>query len=140
MARRTTSVKPVPELRFWALFAVVFALLSQAVFPVQAMAATGEGPRFVLCTEGSAPAADTVSQKLFGQKPQDKAKPGLMGLKCVNCVLASITALPAPAPMSAPAVYRSEQVVFRAAGTTSPVRARAPPQPHSCGPPATVEA
>jgi hypothetical protein len=135
MARRATSVKPVPELRFWACFAVVFALLSQAVFPVQVMAAPGEGPRFVLCTEGAAPATDTVSQKLFGQKPQDKVKLGLLGFKCVNCVLASITALPVPAPISLPAAYKSEQVVFRPAETVSPVRARAPPRPHSCGPP-----
>ncbi len=134
MARCTTSVKAIPDVRFWACFAVVFALLTQAFFPVQVMAAPGQGMRFVLCTEGAAPAADTISQKLFG-----KAKPGLMGLKCANCVLASITALPVPAPVSVPVVYTSHRLVFQTAVTASPVRARAPPRPYSCGPPSTFE-
>ncbi|WP_443747535.1 hypothetical protein [Asticcacaulis solisilvae] len=124
----------MPELRFWACFAVVFALLSQALFPMQAMALSGN-TSFVLCTEGGAPAADTVSQKLFG-----KAKPGFMGLKCANCVLASITALPVPAPVSTPIAYTSERIAFQAAKPASPVRARAPPRPFSCGPPETVAA
>ncbi len=134
MARHKTSVKPVPELRFWACFAVVFALLSQAFFPMQAMAMSG-GSRFVLCTDGAAPTADTVSQKLFG-----KGKPGFMGMKCVDCVLATITALPVPAPMAVPVSYTSERIAFQATKPSSNVRARAPPRPHSCGPPQTVEA
>jgi len=134
MARRTTSVKPVPELRFWACFAVVFALLSQALFPMQAMAMPGN-ERYVLCTESQAAKADTVSQKLLG-----KTKPGFMGMKCVDCVLATITALPVPAPVSVPVSYTSERIVFAAARAVPPVRARAPPRPHSCGPPETIEA
>lgn len=128
-------MKRIPELRFWACFAVVFALLSQALFPMQAMAMPGADARFVLCTDGAAPIADTVSQKLLG-----KSKPGLMGLRCVDCVLASITALPVPAPVSVPAVYVAGRIVFLPAPAASPVRARAPPRPHSCGPPETVEA
>ncbi len=134
MARHKTSVKSAPELRFWACFAVIFALLSQALFPMQAMA-TPENGRFVLCTEGASPAVDAVSQKLFGQKLSAKTKPGFMGMKCVDCVLATITALPVPAPVSIPVVYRSERIAFSPARTASPVRARAPPRPHSCGPP-----
>ncbi|MBW8881118.1 MAG: hypothetical protein JF615_06745 [Asticcacaulis sp.] len=135
MARRATSVNADPDLRFWACFAVVFALLSQAFFPVDVMAAPGQGMRFVLCTESAAPAVDIVSQKLFG-----KTKPGLMGLKCANCVLASVTALPVPAPVSIPVTYTAERVAFVAPQAASPVQARAPPRPHSCGPPSTVEA
>lgn len=134
MARHKTSVKPVPELRFWACFAVVFALLSQALFPMQAMAMSGNS-RFVLCADGAAPAIDTVSQKLLG-----KSKPGFMGMKCVDCVLATITALPVPAPVAVPVRYTSERIAFQAAKPASNVRARAPPRPHSCGPPETVEA
>jgi len=138
MARHATSVKPVPELRFWACIAVAFALLSQAVFPVQAMvtpgAMSGNG-RYVLCTEGGPIVADTVSQKLFG-----KAKPGFMGMKCVDCVLATITALPVPAPITVPVSYASTPAVFAPARAASRVRARAPPRPHSCGPPETIEA
>ena len=139
MARHATSVKPVPELRFWVCICVVFALLTQVFFPMQAMAAPGD-TRFVLCTEGAAPVVDTVSQKLFGQKLLGKSKPGLMGLKCANCVLASITALPVPAPVSIPVRYTSQRVVFQADRSASPVGARAPPRPHSCGPPQIVEA
>jgi hypothetical protein len=134
MARHLTSVKPVPELRFWACFAVVFALLSQAFFPMQAMAMPGNG-RYVLCTEGAGAKADTISQKLFA-----KSKPGFMGMKCVDCVLATITTLPAPAPVAVPVSYTSERIVFHAATSAAPVRARAPPRPHSCGPPETLEA
>jgi len=134
MARHQTSVKPVPGLKFWACFAVVFALLGQAFFPMQAMAMPA-GARYVLCTEGAGAKADTVSQKLLG-----KTKPGFMGMKCADCVLATITALPVPAPVTVPVSYTSERIVFAVARAASPVRARAPPRPHSCGPPETVEA
>jgi len=134
MAKRTTSVKPVPELRFWACFAVVFALLSQALFPMQAMAMPGN-ERYVFCTEGAAAKADTVSQKLLG-----KTKPGFMGMKCVDCVLATITALPVPAPATIPVSYTSRRIIFQPARPASLIRARAPPRPHSCGPPNRIEA
>ena len=139
MARHKTSVKPVPELRFWACFAVVFALVTQAFFPMQAMAMAGNS-RFVLCTDGAAPVPDTVSQKLFGAKLPSKTKPGFMGMKCVDCVLASITALPVRAPLTVPVRYASERATFVAAGSASDIRARAPPRPHSCGPPIRIEA
>ncbi len=126
------------EVRFWALFAVVMALLTQAFFPPQVMAADGEhGTRFVLCTAGmdSAPIVDQTAVKLF--KSQHK---GLAGLKCASCVTASVTAIETPPVHFAPAVYVISHVDVRPAAARSPVKARAPPRPHSCGPPSLAAA
>ncbi len=138
---RTYHSKSNSEVRFWACFAVVFALFSQALFPVQVMAkATANGTQFVLCTDEahSQPVADVASAKLF--KSLDHKKSGYQGLKCASCVLASITAVSPPAVCVTPIVYQTAQVDNAPAMETSPVKARAPPRPHSCGPPAPIEA
>ncbi|MEI9905217.1 MAG: hypothetical protein WDN06_15645 [Asticcacaulis sp.] len=126
------------DVRFWALFAVVMALLTQAVFPPQVMAATGDhGTQFVLCTAGvdSAPIVDKTAAKLF--KAYHK---GLGGLKCASCVIASVTAITTPPAQFQRVVYAAGHADFRPAALTTPVRARAPPRPHSCGPPSLANA
>ncbi len=133
--RARTSVSSHPELRFWACFAVVMALLTQVFFPPQVMAAdTAHGPAMVLCSAGldAAPiAADPILAKVFIKLH----KSGLQGLKCANCVLASITAVATPDQTFVPAVYRVTCADFRPAAVSAPVGARAPPRPFSCGPP-----
>lgn len=122
-----------PELRFWALFAVVFALLAQALFPAQVMAQTGrDGPALVFCTGG----ADTAVVDAAG-KVTIKHK-SVNGLKCADCVLASITAVHASEPPTVPAVYSVAHIDFIPAVAASPVKARAPPRPFSCGPPVSL--
>ncbi len=126
------------DVRFWALFAVVMALLTQALFPPQVMAATGEhGTRFVLCTAGidSAPIVDKTAIKLF--KAQHK---GLNGLKCANCLVASVTAIAAPPVQVQPVFYTIGHADFRPVAVRTPVKARAPPRPFSCGPPSSSNA
>ena len=132
--RANPSVSSHPELKFWACFAVVMALLTQIFFPPQVMAAdTADGTAMVLCSAGldGAPiAADPILAKLIKLH-----KSGLQGLKCANCVLASITAVTAPAAAFVPAVHAVARFDFPSSVMASPVRARAPPRPHSCGPP-----
>ncbi len=132
----TRAARPVSlhsELRFWACFAVVMALLTQVFFPPQVMAAqTANGPAMILCDSGvdSVAVIDPVLAKVVKLH-----KPGLQGLKCANCVLASITAIQTPAPVFVRMSYTATRIDFRPAPTTAPVGARAPPRPHSCGPP-----
>ncbi len=132
--RARQSVSAHPELKFWACFAVVMALLTQVFFPPQVMAAeTGHGMAAVLCSGGldAAPiAADPVLAKVLKLH-----KPGLQGLKCANCVLASITAVATPDATFVPVVYAIAHTDFRPATVAAPVGARAPPRPFSCGPP-----
>lgn len=131
--------KAAPEVRFWACFVVVLALLSQALFPAQVMAQPGPGgTHFVLCTEqtDAAPVIDQASAKLFKAL---KHKPATyQGLKCPNCVLASITAIAVPAPVALPAIYRTQTLTLTPGTGTRNVQARAPPRPHSCGPPSEI--
>jgi hypothetical protein len=121
-----------PELRFWALFAVVFALLTQAFFPAQVMAQTGrDGPALVFCTGNDTPITDANGKIV-------KHKSGVDGLKCADCVLASITAVQAAEAPTVPAVYTVAHIDHVASIASSPVKARAPPRPFSCGPPASL--
>ena len=120
------------EVRFWALLAVVMALFTQVLFPPQVMAMPSpHGVQMVLCTSGmdSQPIVDKVVIK------SPVKKPGLAGLKCAQCVLASITAITTPQPVFQPAVYEISHANFTPASRRSPIKARAPPRPHSCGPP-----
>jgi len=99
---------------------------------------TLDGVRFIICTDGvsAAPAADVASAKLF--KNLDHKKTSHQGLKCAACVRASITAVTQPTAPVMPAVY-SQALVGRAPPAEStPVKARAPPRPHSCGPPTQI--
>lgn len=124
------------ELTFWACFAVVFALLSQALFPPQVMAAP-DGMRFVLCSAmaDAAPVIDTTAEKIAAA--HDKSK-GYQGLKCADCVVASVTAIPAPAAASVPVRYAAMVTTQPVAPARAPVGARAPPRPFSCAPPSNA--
>lgn len=123
------------EVRFWACFAVVLALLCPFLFPVQASAQAMSG--FMLCVEqADAPAvADTVAAQKIADATKSK---GYQGLKCADCVLASLTAIATPSPQIVPVVYATEYVRMRPAANATTVRARAPPRPHSCGPPSEI--
>jgi hypothetical protein len=134
MAKRAAlSVSLHLELRFWACFAVVMALLTQVFLPPQVMAAeSGRGTMMVFCSSGDDGVAnlDPVLAKVLKLH-----KPGLAGLKCANCVLASITAIQSPTPVFVRVTYAAARVDFRPAAAAAPPGARAPPRPHSCGPP-----
>jgi len=134
---RKIHSRTIPEVRFWALFAVVLALVTQVLFPAQLMAMpTADGKVVMLCADGlGQPMVDTAATKLT-QSPVKK--PGIAGLKCSQCVLASITAIAAPTPAFQPAVYAVSHAEFTPDAGRSPVKARAPPRPHSCGPPSRI--
>lgn len=124
----------MPELRFWACFAVIFALFAQAFFPAQVMAQTGrDGSAIVFCTGSGDTAVIDASGKITITH-----KSGVNGLKCADCVLASITAVqPVEAP-TVPVVYSVVHIDPVVIAAASPVKARAPPRPFSCGPPALL--
>lgn len=123
------------EVRFWALFAVVLALFTQILFPPQVMAMPSDhGVQMVLCTSGMD--SQPIVDKLVVKSPVKK--PGLAGLKCAQCVLASVTAITTPQPVFQPAVYTVAHADFTPATRHSPIKARAPPRPHSCGPPSQI--
>ncbi|ESQ89624.1 hypothetical protein ABAC460_12200 [Asticcacaulis sp. AC460] len=124
--------KLVPEVRFWACFAVVFALLGQALFPVQALAFTMDHGAAILCN-------DTTAQAV-SDKASSTDKSGMMGLKCADCVLASVTAIQTPVPAIETVVYTIAYAELKPAAERAPVKARAPPRPHSCGPPSQTQA
>jgi hypothetical protein len=134
MARLISTGKTTrdSEVRFWALFAVVLALFTQVLFPPQVMAMpSDQGIQMVLCTSGMD--SQPIVDKLVVKSPVKK--PGLAGLKCAQCVLASVTAITTPPPVFQPAVYTVAHADFTPAPRRSPIKARAPPRPHSCGPP-----
>ncbi len=123
------------EVRFWACFAVVIALLCPFLFPVQASAQAMSG--FMLCVEQTdAPAVvDTVAAQKIADATKSKA---YQGLKCADCVLAALTAIVTPSPQIVPVIYTVEHVSLAPAANVVAVRARAPPRPHSCGPPSEI--
>ncbi|ESQ75439.1 hypothetical protein [Asticcacaulis sp. AC402] len=122
----------VPEVRFWACFVVIFALFAQALFPVQALALTMDHTPFAICNDDKAPA--------FTAKVKTVDTSGTLGLKCVDCVLSSITAIRTPALSLQPVLYTFAYSELKPATTGSPVKARAPPRPYSCGPPSENQA
>ncbi|EGF90545.1 hypothetical protein ABI_35690 [Asticcacaulis biprosthecium C19] len=121
--------KLVPEVRFWACFAVIFALVSQALFPVQALALSMGHSTPVMCND------DTLESATARTDKSD-----VMGLKCADCVLASITGIQTPPIASEPAIYTVTYADLEPDIGRSPVKARAPPRPHSCGPPCQNQA
>jgi hypothetical protein len=92
---------------------------------------------FMLCVEQAD--APTVVDTVAAQKIADATKgKAYQGLKCADCVLASLTAVVTPAPQIVPVIYAAEQVSLVPAANAVTVRARAPPRPHSCGPPSEI--
>jgi len=124
-----------PEVTFWACFAVVLALFTQALFPPQVMAAeTVHGTTFVICRAG-ADASPIADSSVIKTLKAPHGKNGLQGLKCADCVLHSVTGIVAPDATYVPAVYAVSHAELTPLLKASPIKARAPPRPHSCGPP-----
>ncbi|ESQ82247.1 hypothetical protein AEAC466_18040 [Asticcacaulis sp. AC466] len=116
----------------------MFALLSQALFPVQATAGTRQGDyRVFLCMDspGATPTVDVAAEKLITSHETSKR---YQGLKCADCVLASITAVASPEQVAIPVSYLLTVVTLAIDRARQPVGARAPPRPFSCGPPSEI--
>lgn len=113
------------ELSFWTVFAFVFALLSQALFPMQAMAMPSADGGYVLC--GMSSAMDTDGQK---DGKSAEAPP-----HCGTCVAVTFEASTPPLLSEAAAPYGISDVAVFSLAPVSVHPARAPPRPHSCGPP-----
>lgn len=127
------SARQVPEVRFWACFVVVFTLLAHALFPVQALALLPGQNNFALCN------SDPDAIVALGETPSD-TKSHVSGLKCADCVIAAMTGLPQPKIDNLPVIYPQPSGTGLPSRFPTPIKARAPPRPHSCGPPSQIQA
>jgi hypothetical protein len=123
------------DTRFWASFGVAIALFLQVLFPTHVMAMSRSGETvFVMCSGDGLNAQPVVDYNLTATlKAEDSTK--TQGLKCPDCVLASLTAI-------VPDTTRYEVVQYPAIAAIVPLnreherpQSQAPPRPHSCGPP-----
>jgi len=116
----------------WAVL-VWAAMLMFTAQPLaaQAMAGADQGPTVTLliCSDHG---GGKVVVDLNGVPVDQKAECG----KCPNCLGAPVAAAPA-APLSAPARYSYQPVVFATGLDLVIAGARAPPRPPSQGPPAS---
>lgn len=128
--------------QFRALLAALAAMLAvfvQALTPAAAMAhdLRESGSAIVICT------AEGSKVVLVGEDGSVRTAPakGFMGLKCSNCLGATLAVtLDAPAPIAAPVQYAAhvETPIQRVLGVRG--HARAPPRPPGQGPPAFLNA
>ncbi|GGZ37728.1 hypothetical protein [Asticcacaulis endophyticus] len=123
------------DTRFWASFGVAIALFLQVVFPTHVMAMSRGGETvFVMCSGDGVNAQPVVDYNLTATlKAEVSTK--TQGLKCPDCVLASLTAI-------VPDTTRYEVVQYPPIAAIVPLnleherpQSQAPPRPHSCGPP-----
>lgn len=122
-----------------AALAAMLAVFVQALTPAAAMAhdLRESGSAIVICT------AEGSKVVILGEDGSVRTAPakGFMGLKCSDCVGATLAAtLDAPAVAIAPVQYAEfvETPVERVLGVRG--HARAPPRPPSQGPPANLNA
>jgi hypothetical protein len=122
--RQTSVVGALP-----ALLAVL-SLLVQALIPASAMAqefrSQAHGRTVVLCTADGARAVEV---------PAEDHHKGFAGLKCHDCVMASIAAVVPPAGEAAPVRYSQILRVERRRATAGRAIERPAPRPPSQGPP-----
>lgn len=120
---KARSVRPP----IWAAILAVLALATELLIPAAAAQAHVAGPQIVICTLQG---ARTVS---LDQQEHDG---GFAGLKCHQCVGASLASTSAEPPvLIAPVTYGTPISSALFAEAAPPVGARAPPRPPGQGPP-----
>jgi hypothetical protein len=120
--RRSTGALP-------ALLAA-FALVVQLLIPGAAMAheaQAGRAPLIMMCTADGLVAVSSTDTPDHGK--------GFAGLKCHDCVMASVAAIGADMPASVPARYATRVEVAKPGRERPQTRSRAPPRPPSTAPP-----
>lgn len=128
MASKTAQLLILPrgsELSFWTVCAFVFALLSQAIFPMQAMAMPTADGGYVLCGMSSALDMDGEKDGKSAEAPNH----------CGTCIAVGFEAAEPPLLAQISAPYGLSAVAAFSLPPVSEHPARAPPRPHSCGPP-----
>lgn len=117
-----------------ALLAVL-ALIGQLLIPGAALAyeaQVGRGPLIVMCTADGLVAVSPAEAPDHGK--------GFGGLKCHDCVMASVAAIGADLPLSAPVRYAARIAIAPPGQDRPQTRSRAPPRPPSTAPPITLNA
>jgi hypothetical protein len=123
-ARRASAGGTRP---IWPALALAFALLLQGLIPAAAVAHDHD-QQVQICTSAGLKLVTLGARHGAGHH-------GFGGLACEQCVMASLAAVAAAPPQAVPPSARFDIVLPPAAERPS-VRTRAPPRPHSRGPPA----
>jgi hypothetical protein len=114
------------ELRFWAMVCFAFALCLQALMPPAAMAyvAAQDGMSVWCSGESDTPTSDKQSPT--------------QGLKCADCVVASVTTTLTPQLSQTKHIHVFHDVNYIRPEFYRLPPARAPPKPYACGPPSLI--
>lgn len=110
------------------------ALLTQLMIPGASLAyeARATGAVIVMCTTDGAVAVVSPDSAQHGK--------GFGGLKCHDCVMASIAAIGTGPALSVPVRYADRLQIALPGQDRPQIHARAPPRPPSTAPPATQTA
>lgn len=110
------------------------ALLTQLLIPGVSLAVDADpaGPTIVMCT------ADGAVSVIAPAGP-DSHK-GFGGLKCHDCVMASVAAIGSDVPLSVPVQYAARVEIALPGQDRPQTRGRAPPRPPSTAPPLALNA
>ncbi len=123
---RSPAVAPKRLLLAWL---AMLALCVQGLSPAAALAAEAEGRSIVICTADGA-------KTLHGVAAPGSEGQGFAGLKCADCVFASLAGV-TPVAAAVPVSYAYAALRTPAVRSAKPLGARAPPRPPSQGPPAS---
>ncbi|MFO1013230.1 MAG: DUF2946 domain-containing protein [Caulobacteraceae bacterium] len=111
----------------WATILAVLALATELLIPAAAAQAHVTGPQIVICTLQGAKTVSLDHQDHDG---------GFAGLKCHQCVAASLASVTEEPPALAVRVtYATPASLTPRADAGPPLGARAPPRPLGQGPP-----
>jgi len=111
------------------------ALVVQLLIPAASMAyeaRAGHAPLIMMCTADGLVAVSSDNQPGHGK--------GFAGLKCHDCVMASVAAIGADLPVSTPLRYAARIETALPGQDRPQTRSRAPPRPPSTAPPITLNA
>ena len=132
--RSRRPVRPTPRRGALAAALALLALCVQLLIPAASLAteAKGDARTVVLCT--------LDGEKTVTIPGDDQQHHGFGGLKCHDCVMASIAAIPASEAPAMPIRYAAESRIAPISRAARRPGARAPPRPPSTAPPALQNA
>lgn len=132
--RSRRPVRPTPRRGALTAALALLALCVQLLIPAASLATETKSDvrTVVLCTLDGVKTVTT---------PGDESQHhGFGGLKCHDCVMASIAAVSANEALALPVRYPAESRLAPVDGPDRLPGARAPPRPHSTGPPSLQNA
>ena len=120
----------------WSAWLAVLALVFQALVPSMVMAQPKARSSQIIeiCSNlgNQILVYDLTTGKVSKKSPENGK--GVMGLKCVDCLLASLIFI-SPDLASLPVRYGQSQVLYVSLVPFGPIKARGPPRPPARAPP-----